>query len=97
MVTGRQGAPYLLPAVQEPLQELGNDTAIIVRFARGMKKMCRHGTSKECRRYTLWKFRIAESPLWQRRFGVVWGECANDFRTFLLSQPELPCLELVSG
>jgi|CXWL01.1.fsa_nt_gi hypothetical protein len=27
----------------------------------------------------------------------VWGECANDFRTFLLSQPELPCFELTSG
>jgi hypothetical protein len=26
-----------------------------------------------------------------------WGECANDFRTFLLSQPELPCPEWVSG
>jgi len=25
------------------------------------------------------------------------GECANDFRTFLLSQPDLLCLELVSG
>jgi len=24
------------------------------------------------------------------------GECANDFRTFLMSEPELPCLELVS-
>jgi hypothetical protein len=41
----------------------------------------------------------------QKRVGVkkadytekkAWGECANDFRTFLLSQPELPCLELVS-
>jgi hypothetical protein len=29
--------------------------------------------------------------------GVGWGECANDFRAFLLSQSELPCLELVSG
>jgi hypothetical protein len=29
--------------------------------------------------------------------GEGWGECANDFRTFLLSQSELPCLELVSG
>jgi hypothetical protein len=23
------------------------------------------------------------------------GECANDFRTLLLSQPEFPCLELI--
>jgi len=26
-----------------------------------------------------------------------WGGCVADFRTFLLSQPEFPCLELVSG
>lgn len=25
------------------------------------------------------------------------GECVNDFRIFLLSQPELPRLELLSG